>query len=90
MNQNKQWPVKSNEQNHFANEPPKNKPDKIDNAVVNKQDDNSYEEPVTDNTTKQQDKRTETEKKKDFEYKDTDGFDNGSQITNTDSNDEYL
>ena len=90
MDQNIESVVLANETNYTTKEPPKNKLDKVDNAVVNKQDDNSYEEPVTDNTNKQQDTGKQTETKKGFEYTDSGEFENDTHLTDTNSNDDFL
>ncbi|CAN5648411.1 hypothetical protein BH10BAC3_BH10BAC3_14910 [soil metagenome] len=76
----------------IQSDPPKIKTDKIDDAILNKQDDNSYEEPVTDNNPKKQDSDREENKQDDFEYTDTGEFEEASQITNTDpdKNEEFL
>ena len=76
----------------IQNDPPKIKTDKTDDAILNKQDDNSYEEPVTDNTPKEQDTNKEENKQADFEYADNGEFEEASQITNTDTDrsEDYL
>ena len=71
-------------------DPPKIKTDKVDSAIVNKQDDNSYEEPVTDNTTKKTDTEKLTENKNDFEYAESGEFEDGTQLTDTNPKDDYL
>ena len=79
-------------ENAFAsyNDPPKNKLNKSNNAIVNKQDDNSYEEPVTDNTSPKENNEPRTNAKKSFEYSDSGEFENDTHILDTNPNDEYL
>jgi hypothetical protein len=79
-------------------EPPKPKLDKLNEAIINGQPDdtnnNNYEEPVTDNTPKKEEpeKQQENNAAKDFEYIDDGEANNSSNVTETDTNpkDEYL
>ena len=73
-----------------APSPPRPKIDKVDTAIVNKQDDNSYEEPVTDNTNKQKNDGNQSEKKVDFEYTESGEFENDSHLEDTNSHDDFL
>jgi len=79
-------------ENAFAgyNDPPKNKLNKSNDAIVNRQDDNSYEEPVTDNTSPKENNEPRTSPKKSFEYSDSGEFENDTHISDTNPNDEYL
>ena len=71
-------------------DPSKIKPGNKDNVILNKQDENSYEEPVTDNTPKKQETTREEVRQDDFEYPDNGEFEEGAQITNTDTNEEFI
>lgn len=74
------------------NDPPKPKVDKDNEAILNKEDDNSYEEPVTDNIPKTQESNKEKAEKQEenFEYKNEGEFDNGSDIKPVNPEEEYL
>ncbi len=70
--------------------PPKPKVDNVDTAIVNKQDDNSYEEPVTDNTIKQKEENKQADVKTDFEYTESGEFENDNHLEDSNSHDDYL
>lgn len=97
MNKNYGLHALSTDKDGYA-DPPKNKLDKLNEAIINGQpndsNNNNYEEPVTDNTPKknESEKQPESTTKKNFEYKNDGEFDNGSQVTETDSSPdgEYL
>lgn len=72
------------------NEPPKIKTDNKDDAILNQQDDNSYEEPVTENSPKKSESGKSQDTNKNFEYTDDGEFENGSHLTDTNPNDEFL
>ncbi|MES2646484.1 MAG: hypothetical protein V4717_06385 [Bacteroidota bacterium] len=74
----------------IVSSPPRPKVDKVDNAIVNKQDDNSYEEPVTDNTIKQKEDNKQVDTKTDFEYTESGEFENENHLEDTNSHDDFL
>jgi len=73
-----------------GNEPPKNKLDKVNESILNKEDDNSYEEPVTDNTGKQTDAGKESMTQKNFEYIDDGEFKSDKPVADENPGEEFL
>jgi hypothetical protein len=68
---------------------PKNKSEGKKEKLLNRQDDNSYDEvEETKEPKKEQGKQEDTNK--DFEYSDSGEFQNDSVVTDTNPNDEYL
>lgn len=77
------------------NDPPKTKEGKPEQVIVNIQDDNSYEDQEVDNATNStntssKEKKQDSNAASDFEYKDDGEFENGSHLTDTNPQDDFL